>query len=399
VIAQAALSLVLLCAAGLLIQSLRNMQHQQFGFDTTNRYILHIDPRMAGVQEASMPAFYREVRDNLAAIPGVSKVAFALYSPMEGDNWSEDVYFEGKQPPPAGSNENVASWLRVSDDYFEAIGTHILRGRAIGTQDTPATRNVAVINQAFAKKFIKDEDPIGRHFGYLDQKYAGAFEIVGVTEDTQYRDATGKIAPTFFLAEDQSMTFDDPRYKAFEAVSHNLGAVVLMTQRPIPGLEAQVRGALAQVNPNLAIIDFMTFAAQVDGNFSQQDMIAKLTSLFGALALVLACIGLYGVTAYGVERRTGEIGIRMALGADRFSVLRLVLRGAMVQIAVGLGIGIPLTILAGYAMTAKLFGVKPYAPGVLLATTAVLACAALVAAVVPARRAAALEPMKALRTE
>jgi ABC-type antimicrobial peptide transport system permease subunit len=174
---------------------------------------------------------------------------------------------------------------------------------------------------------------------------------------------------------------------------------VLETQGPVPGLEPQVRRAFAQVSPDLPVIDFMSFAAQVDGNFAQNQMLAKLTSLFGLLALVLASVGLYGVTAYSVERRTSEIGIRMALGADRGNVLRLVLKGAFVQIGVGLAIGLPATILAGYAMTAQLFGVKPYAPDILLVTTLVLTLAALVATVLPARKAAALEPIRALRTE
>jgi ABC-type antimicrobial peptide transport system permease subunit len=164
-------------------------------------------------------------------------------------------------------------------------------------------------------------------------------------------------------------------------------------------LEPQVRRALAQVNPDLAVIDFVSFAEQVQENFSLQAMIAKLTSLFGLLALVLASVGLYGVTAYSVERRTSEIGIRMALGADRLNVLRLVLRGAFLQMGIGLAIGIPATILGGRAMATQLFGVKPYDPNILLPTTAVLSFAALVAAVVPARRAATLDPMRALRTE
>jgi putative ABC transport system permease protein len=399
VVAQAALSLVLLCAAGLLTQSLQNMQHQNFGFETANRYILHIDPRMAGYTPEKLPAFYRQLHDTLAAIPGVSQVSFALYSPMEGDNWSEQVYIEGQAPPPPGSNQNVASWLRVSEGYFDTIGTKVVKGRAISDQDTATSRIVAVVNQTFARKFFKDEDPIGRHFGDLDLKYAGAFEIVGITEDTQYREPTSKIPPTFFLSAAQQLVYDDARLKSFEDVSHYLNAIVLMTQGSVAGLEPQVRHALAQVNPDLAVVDFMSFAAQVDGTFTQQGMLAKLTSLFGLLALVLASVGLYGVTAYSVERRTSEIGIRMALGADRLNVLRLVLRGAFLQIGIGLAIGIPATILAGYAMTTQLFGVKPYAPNILLVTTLVLSFAALIATVLPARRAASLEPIRALRTE
>ena len=399
VVTQAALSLVLLCAAGLLTQSLRNMQNQHFGFETANRYILHIDPHMAGYAPESLPAFYRQLHDTLAAIPGVSRVGFAMYSPMEGDNWSEEVFVEGQAPPPPGTYQNAASWVRVGEGYFDAIGTKVVKGRAISDQDTASSRNVAVVNQTFARKFFKDEDLIGRHFGDMDQKYAGAFEIVGITEDTQYREPTSKIPPTFFLADTQRLEYDTPRLKAFENASHYLGAVVLMTQGNVPGLEAQVRHALAQVNPDLAVIDFGTFAAQVEGNFAQQAMLAKLTSLFGILALVLASVGLYGVTAYQVERRTGEIGIRMALGADRLNVLKLVLRGAFAQIGIGLAIGIPAAILAGRAMTTQLFGVKPYAPDILLVTTMVLSLVGLMATIQPARRAAALEPIQALRTE
>jgi predicted permease len=399
VVAQAALSLVLLCAAGLLTESLRNMHHQDFGFDVANRYILHFDPQMAGFTVQQLPAFYRQLHDNLAAIPGVQRVSFALYTPMEGNNWGEDVYIEGQAPPPPGDNQNGASWLRVSDGYFESIGTRIIKGRSITEQDTAASRKVAVVNEAFAQKLLKDQDPIGKHFGDLDQKYAGSFEIVGVTEDTQYRDPTSKIRPTFFLPEAQQIGYEDPRFKAFEDRSHYLNTAVLQTQGPVPGLEPQVRRALAQLSPDLAMISFMSFLDQVDGNFAQNEMLAKLTSLFGILALALASVGLYGVTAYSVERRTGEIGIRMALGADRTNVLKLVLKGAFVQIGIGLAIGIPATVLAGYAMTTQLFGVKPYAPGILLVTTLVLSVAALIATLVPARKAATLEPIRALRTE
>ena len=398
VVAQTALSVVLLCAAGLLTETLRNQQHLNFGFEVQNRYILHFDPSMAGYKIEQIPAFFRQFHDNLAAIPGMKRVAFSLYTPMEGDNWGETTYIEGQAPPP-GSSQYESSWLRVTDGYFDSIGTKIVKGRAITEQDTASTRNVAVVNQAFAKKFFKDEDPIGKHFGDLEQKYASAFEIVGVTEDTQYWGISGRIRPTFFLAETQRMPYDDPRYIAFEDRSHFLNAAVLQTAGNIPGLESQVRRALASVNPDLALIDFQSFTAQVDGNFTQNVMLARLTSLFGLLALVLASVGLYGVTAYSVERRTSEIGIRMALGADRLNVLKLVVRGAFAQIGIGLAIGIPASILAGYGMTKKLFGVKPYAPDILLVTIAVLSVAAAIATLMPARKAAILEPIRALRTE
>ena len=399
VVAQAALSLVLLCAAGLLTRSLQNMQNQHFGFDTSNRYILHIDPQMAGYKPSQLTAFYRQLHDTLGAIPGVSRVSFSLYSPMEGDNWGETVYIEGQAPPPPDTDQNNASWLRVSDGYFDAVGTKIIQGRAITEQDTLTSQKVAVVNQKFADKFFKGESAIGKHFGDLDQKYSGQFEIVGVTENTHYRHPTQPVPPMFFLPEMQSVVYDDPRFVTFENRSHYLNAVEIQTLGNVAGLEPQVRNALSQVNPDLAVIDFMSFAEQVKGNFAQQSMIAKLTSLFGMLALVLASVGLYGVTAYSVERRTSEIGIRMALGADRLNVLRLILRGAFLQIGIGLAIGIPITILGGRAMATQLFGVKAYDPGILAMTIAVLGTAALIAAIVPAHRAATLQPMRALRTE
>jgi predicted permease len=398
VVIQAALSLVLLCAAGLLTRSLSNMQHQNFGFDTPNRYILHIDPMMAGYQPQQLEALYRQLYASFSAIPGVKRVSFSLYSPMEGDNWGEGVFIEGDPPPPPGTPDHGASWVRISPGYFDTLGTKILEGRAVNEQDTPTTRTVAVVNRFFEKKYFKDGHAIGKHFSD-DIKHPGLFEIVGVTEDTHYWGPASKMRPMYFLAEGQSAHNPDPRYLQFEARSSYLNAIEIQTSSAVPGLEIQIRRALSQANPDLAVIDFQTFAEQVAANFTQQKMIAKLTSFFGILALVLASIGLYGVTAYSVERRTSEIGIRMALGADRMNVLRLVLRSAFWQVGLGLAIGIPVTIMGGRAMANQLFGVKPYDPFVLLITTLVLAAAAFVAAAVPARRAANTEPMQALRME
>jgi predicted permease len=398
VIVQAALSLVLLCAAGLLTRSLSNMQHQEFGFRTPNRYILHIDPQMAGYTPEQLEALYRQLRENFSAIPGVVRVSFSLYTPMEGNNWGEGVYIAGEPPPPPGTPDHGASWVRVSPGYFDAVGTKVIKGRAINEQDTPKTRVVAMVNSFFEKKYFKDGQAIGKHFSN-DVDHPGWFEIVGVTEDTHYWGPSSKMRPMYFLAPQQSVHSDDPRYVQFENRSNYLYTTVIQTRGPVPGLEELVRRAVAQVNPNLSVIDYQSFTEQVKDNFSQQEMIAKLTSLFGVLALLLASIGLYGVTAYSVERRTSEIGIRMALGADRMNVLRLVLRGAFLQVAIGLVLGIPATILGGRAMASQLFGVKPYDPLILVITTLVLGVAALIASVIPARRAASVEPMRALRTE
>src|SRR5215510_5321871 len=398
VVAQAALSLILLCAAGLLIRSLNNMHNQNFGFDTANRHILHIDPEMAAYKPAQLESFYRQLHENLSVIPGVELVSFSIYSPMEGNNWGESVFIEGEPPPAPGSGDNGASWVRVTPGYFDAIGTKIVKGRAFNEQDTPATRTVAVVNRMFEKKYFKDGEAIGKHFSD-DIKHPGAFEIVGVTEDTNYWGPATKQRPMYFLARGQSAHIDDPRYQQFETRSNYLGAIEIKTRAEVPQLETQVRRVVSQINPDLAVIDFKSFAKQVDANFTQQAMIAKLTSIFGIVALLLASIGLYGVTAYSVERRTNEIGIRMALGANRLNVLTLVLSSAFVQVGIGLLIGIPVTIFGGRLMASKLFGVTPRDPVVLAVTVVVLASAAFVAAVIPARRAANTEPMTALRIE
>ncbi len=400
VVAQAAISLALLCAAGLLIRSLTNLQHQHFGFDTQNRTILHIDPQMAGYQASQADAFFRQLKMTLEAIPGVREVTYSTYSPMEGDNWGTGVYIEGKAPPPPGSDFNGASWVRVSPGYFENIGTKVMAGREFTEQDNATAPLVAVVNEIFAKRFFKNGDAVGQHFGMFDQKFAGTYTIVGITEDTQYWDPDSKLRPMFFVPGTQWMHYTDKEMQMEENVSHlEMSAVEIRTGGAVPGLEAQVRRALMQINPNLTILNFETFQEQVQDQFQQAELMVKLTSVFGLLALVLAAIGLYGVTSYAVAQRTSEIGIRMALGADRGGIVQMVLRSAFLQAAIGLAIGIPGAIVAGHFMASQLYGVRPWDPVVLVTTAVVLALAAFVAAVLPARRAASVEPMQALRVE
>jgi predicted permease len=390
----------LLCAAGLLIRSLTNLQNQHFGFETQNRYILHIDPQMAGYKAEQSDAFFRQLHDAMAGIPGVKEVTYSLYSPMEGDNWGEDVWIEGQAPPAPGSGSNNASWDRVSAGYFDNLGTKIIAGRPIQEQDTAATRNVAVVNETFAKKFFKNGNVIGQHFGDEDPKYAGNFEIVGIAEDTQYWDPNRKMRPMFFLPALQWAEYDDPAEVMFENVSHlEMSAIEIQTAGYVPGLEAQVRRVLTQINPDLTMVQFQSFGEQVRDRFNQQELLVELTSVFGFLALALAAIGLYGVTAYSVAQRTREIGIRMALGADRSGVLQMVLRNAFLQAGIGLAIGMPAAIFGGRFMASLLYNVKTWDPVVLIATTAILALAAFLAAVIPAQRAASVEPMTALRVE
>jgi putative ABC transport system permease protein len=397
VVAQVALSLPLLSAAGLSILSLNNLRHQTFGFDTANRYILSINPQMAGYTPSQLTPLYRQIHDSLSTMPGVEEISFSLYTPMDGEhNWGDRVFVAGEPPPPPGTPGVLI--MRAGPGYFDTIGTKILEGRAFTEQDTSTTRAVAIVNRLFEKTYFKDGHAIGKHFSD-NRNHPGVFEVVGVTQDTNYWGPTSKMRPMFFLAQGQRVHIDDPRYQAFEDSSQYLDAIVVKTRGDVQGLDVQLRQRLAQINPDLAVVNFQSFAAQVDTNFTQQAMIANLTSLFGVLALILASIGLYGVVAYWVERRTSEIGVRMALGADRGNVLRLVLASAFAQVGIGLAIGIPVTIFGGRVMASKLSGVTPHDPIVLAITTAVLVIATFVAAVMPARHAAKTEPIVALRTE
>jgi putative ABC transport system permease protein len=400
VIGQAAMSLILLSAAALLGRSLRNLEHQDFGFETEGRYIAEINPMLANYKPEQLEPLFRQINDRLLQIPGVRMVAPALYAPMTGDSWNDGIRIQGRPEP--GAKENTgAGWVRVMPGFFEVLGTKIVLGRPIKEEDTAATRKVAVINEAFARRFFKGQNPIGQHFGPGKIKYSSTYEIVGVVRDMRYMtyDYKDPVGPMFWLPEAQSVQWDDRAYQGGEIWSHYLYNIVIWAPGDPPGMEERVRKALNSVDPNLVLYEVDPYTKIVSADFQQQHMIATLTTLFGVLGLLLAAVGLYGVMAYMVEQRTGEIGVRMALGADRGSVVKMVLRGAFSQVGIGLAIGIPAAIGAGRLMTGQLFGVKPWDPVMLAVATLLLALAALLASVIPARRAAGVEPMVALRNE
>ena len=400
VIAQAAMSLVLLSAAALLGQSLRNLQHQNFGFETKGRYIAWIDPKLGNYKPEEMEPLFRRVDDRLQQIPGVRMVAPALYAPMTGDSWNDGIRVEGRPEP--GAKEDVGSgWSRVMPGFFDALGAKIVLGRPITEDDTAATRKVAVINEAFAKRFFKDQNPIGQHFGPDKVKYSGTYEIVGVVRNIRYMvyDYKEPIRPMFWIPEAQTAQYDDPAYVSGEIWSHYLYNIVIWAPGNPPGMEDRVRKALASVDPNLVLYGVDPYTTVVSADFQQENMVATLTTLFGVLGLVLAAVGLYGVMAYTVQQRTTEIGVRMALGADRSRIINMVLRGAFSQIGIGLALGIPAAVGAGKLMTNQLYGVKPWDQTMLALATLMLSVAALLASAIPARRAAGVEPMVALRNE
>ena len=400
VIGQIAMSLVLLSAAALLGQSLRNLQHQNFGFETQGRYIAWINPILGNYKPEEMEPMFRRIDDRLRQIPGVRMVAPALYAPMTGDSWNDGIRIEGR-PEPGAKEDTGAGWARVMPGFFDAIGAKIVMGRAIVDEDTAATRKIAVVNQAFANRFFKGQNPIGQHFGPDKIKYSGTFEIVGVARDMRYMTYSYKdpVRPMFWVPEAQTVQYDDPAFVSGEIWSHYLYNIVIWAPGNPPGMEERVRKTLAGIDPNFVLYGVDPYSRVVGADFQQENMIASLTTLFGVLGLLLAAVGLYGVMAYSVEQRTSEIGLRMALGADRGQVTKMVLRGAFSQTGIGLAMGIPAAIGAGKLMTDQLYGVKPWDPYMLALAILLLGLAALLASAVPARRAASVEPMVALRNE
>ena len=392
VVTQAALSLVLLVGAGLFSQSLNKLQNIDLKLDSTNRYVVHMNPQAAGYSQRQVGELYRTIEERFRALPGVDKVGLATYTPMEDNNDGWGVQIEG-QP----DLDVHASDVKATAEYFDSVGTHVLMGRGIGVQDTPASRTVAVVNQTFVKQlFQPGENPIGYHFG-TGPKHLQDYEIVGVVDDTVYTDARWKNHAMYFVPMLQRPASDTSPIENDEMMY--AGAIVLKTTHPISDMESLTRQTLSGINPNLAVVKFQTFDQQIADRFNDDRLLARLVMLFSVLALLLATIGLYGVTAYTVGRRTSEIGIRMALGAERGAVTAMVMRSAATQAALGLAIGIPTALICARFVESQLYEVKGVDPVVLLISMLTLTIAACVAGLIPARRAASTDPARALRTE
>ena len=395
VILQAALSLVLLVGAGLMAKSLNKLERQDFGVETDNRVVAHFSPESAGYKPEQLQALYERTDQGLRTLPGVQRISLSLYTPLEGNNWGEGVFIQGR-PEPGPNDQIGASWVRVGPEFFDIIGQHVLRGRGITEHDTATSPAVAVVNQTFVKKFFpKGEDPIGVRFGVSGVKSSSDFEIVGVVSDVKYNNVRQPVRAMYFrplLQVAHTKPEDDIR-------SLYADAIMLQTKGSVQGLESQVRRTLANIDPNLTLTRYDSFAGQISGQFNQERLIARLTLMFGILALILASVGLYGVTAYTVARRTPEIGIRMAMGAGRGSVVGMVLREAMLQAGIGLAIGIPVAMLCVRFVQSQLFNVAGHDATVLSVAIATLIGSAFAAGLIPARRAASTDPVKALRAE
>jgi predicted permease len=400
VVVQATLSVVLLAGAGLLTRSLANLQHQDFGYETDHRVTISLTAPYSSYPQAKLDAMYRELQDRLSHMPGVKRAALAQYTPLQ-DNWGEIVIRQGHGMPNM-SEEIGSSWDHVAAGYLETLGEPILRGRSITDEDTASTQLVAVVNEAFVHRFFKPgEEPLGAHFGLDLPQYSATYEIVGVVRNAKYQNPASNdpTRPLFFVPLAQRVKYDAAIMQSIDDSTHFIEGAVLQLQGSMEGLEPQVRHVLGDVDPNLTLLNMQTLQEQVDSNFDQQRAVAQMTGLFGILALILAAVGLYGVTAYTVERRTSEIGVRMALGANRGNVIRLVLRGAFLQILIGLAIGIPVSIGCSRLIAAQLYQVKGWDPMVLTGSIVALGVCAFFASIIPARRAASINPVTALRTE
>jgi macrolide transport system ATP-binding/permease protein len=396
IVLQSALALVLLVGAGMFIQSMNKLRNVDLKLNSTNRYIIHFNPQTAGYSPAQVEALYRIIEDRFHAIPGVQKVGISTNTPMEANNAGEGVQIQGR---PA--RNDFASWVRGNAEYFDSVGTHVLMGRGFTSQDTSNSPAVAIVNQSFVKRFFNPgEKPIGRRFGSPGPQSSGDFEIVGVVEDTAYSSATWKNHRMYFIP----MTQRIPESARLRPIEQDTGlyasAIVIQTDRRMDSMESIARQTLAAINTNLSVVKFQTFDEQIADRFTQDRMITRLMTLFSILALLLATLGLYGVTAYTVARRTAEIGIRMALGANRRSVVGLIMRGAMLQTAIGLAaIGIPVAWFCVRYIESQLYESKGMSFAVLAIATLTLTAAAALAGLIPAQRAASTNPSQALRTE
>jgi macrolide transport system ATP-binding/permease protein len=395
VLLQAVLSLVMITVAALLTSSLTNLERQPFGLETENRFVVHIDPIASGYTQDRLQGLMRSLGDRINALPGTQSVAFANYSPLEGNSWTREVFAEGK-PDPSSAQDNRTTWMRVSPGFFNTIGERLRRGRDFTIDDRAGSPLVCVVNESFVHKYFSGQDPIGKRFGTESSK--PIYTIIGVVADAKLQDPALAVQPVFF----RSMLQPNPNAEmkdVGERYSLAPHAVLIETVNKRTGYEAQLRRAFMVVDPNLTILSLHTLDAQVSILLSEQRMIARLASAFGLLALVLASVGLYGVTSYMVSQRVPEIGIRMALGSDRVGVLNLILRGSMLQTIFALMVGVPAALLAGHYLQSQLFGVKGADLRSLLGACAVLGISALIASIIPARRASSVDPMQVLRSE
>jgi len=386
VAAQVTFSLVLLAGAGLFVRTLQNLESQNFGFNRHNVLLAKFNAKFAGYQPQQLNALHERILSRLNALPGVRSAALSGVPALSMGNWDSPISIQGYTPAP---NEDLATLInRVSPGYFETMGIAVLRGRAIGTQDTATSPKAVVVNQTVADHFFPHGDAIGHQFTIADPGVPGLWQIVGVVHDSKYGNPRETPRRMIYLPLAQ-MTGDDSFAYWLQ----------IRTAGDPANLAGGVRTAIAQMDPNLPILSAKTIAEHLDIFMDNERLISQLSSFFSFLALTLACIGLYGVMTYNVVRRTSEIGIRMALGAQHNRVLWMVLKESLLLLGIGIALGVPATLATSRLVQAQLFGLSPSDPFTLTAAVLMIAIVTLATALFPARRAAKVDPMVTLRYE
>jgi predicted permease len=378
---QVALAFFLIVGAALFAKTLVKLEQTDTGFEKERVLMLRLDSDPSNAKGPALLNLFRRLDVRIRALPGVEAASFSEVTFNEG-HWRADVWRQGA--PQTEANAKSIDGDHVGVQYFKVLGVPVIAGRGFRPQDTLQSQPVAVVNETFARTMYPNESALSRHFmlGAHDD-----FEIVGVVKDAKYESIREKPTPTFFLSNDQDHSPD------------GFSDLVVRTRRNPESMIGEIRAAIHAENPNLGVSNVMTLAEAVDRSLTEARLLAKLAGFFGALALLLAAIGLYGVIAYSVAGRTNEIGIRMALGARPISIIIDVLREFLFVVALGLAIGLPMALACGRLAASQLYGVTPGDPWLIAGAAAVLMVTALAAGFLPARRAAVLDPLLALREE
>jgi predicted permease len=398
--AQMTMGVVLVAGSAMLARSLGNLAHQDFGFQVSGRVLIGLSRLPSTYTPERLSALYRELQGRLAGVQGVQSASLALYNPLGPSGWGASILVAGRPPNPG--TETAAYWNRVSAGYLSQLGVSLARGRLFTTADDDSAAPVAIVNEAFVRRFLRrSDDPIDQHFGLERLENANTFRIVGVVRDAKFAGPGlhGAARPMYFVPLAQSVDYGSDRLRLVEGLSHFIRGILLVTDAPLGDLEPRIRRTLAEADPNLTITSVRTMRQQIDSSLDRERAVASLAGLFSTIVLVLAAVGAYSVTAYLVAQQTKEIGIRMALGADRSSVVGLVLGRTLQRAAVGIAAGLPLAVAAARLMSAQLYAVSFWDPVALTLAAGSVAGCVFVAAIVPAAGAAAISPMSALRSE
>jgi putative ABC transport system permease protein len=385
VVGQLALSLPLLVGAGLLLQTLKNLQRVDLGYPKERLLMLRIDAQTAGYEAARRLTLFQQLLERMRAAPGVRAATYSNNGLFLGTDNGDEIAVEGYTPK--GDNDRGSRWDQVGPNYFSTLGIPLLVGREITERDQPSSKRVCVINEAFARRFFTGRNPLGMHVTQIYGNERNTFEVVGVARDARGRSLRGEVEHRFYVPVAQPIS-------AFSEA----GFAVRTAAEP-SGVIAGLRRAILSVDPNLPIPVARPLTELVDERMVQDRLLARLSIAFGVVALLLAAIGLYGVLSYGVARRTNEIGIRKALGAQHGAVMAMILRETGLLLVVGLLAGVALSAVATRLITSRLYGLAPTDPLAFAAAIVVLTAVALVAAWLPAYRASRVDPLVALRYE